>query len=1526
MEFEQPIRAEVLGTARMAEQASRLALRHQDVTRGLTLGTLVPRLRENRVVLTRADAVLSEATRQNQTITPAAEWFLDNFHLIEDHLEAAIQQASLPRQPLLPVPVDQLQGAARPRIQLIAEAFVAHTDSRIDTALLQTYLIAYQAKTPLTLAELWALPAVLRYLLLDNLRRLGARVATSEQRRAAADAYADRCLAPGTAEGALDETPQGLPDGAIHSAFTTQLVHRLRHSEDVGARIPRWLLARLAAQGTHYAREVEYECTSQVAANQTVRNAFVSLSLIETFDWPHFVEAQSAVNRLLCQQADYRAMDFETRDRYRKAVENLAQRAGRAETVIAQAVIACAEVAAADPQAAERTRDLGYFLLDAGRAAFEVQLGLRPSVFERLGRAARARAVPLYLLSLGALTIMLVLPALAASRAAGVSLWGLTVLGLASALPASDLASLLIHRVTAWLVKPRRLPRLDFSEGVPPGCRTLVAVPTLLTNRAQIVEQIAMLEQHYLTNSKGDISFALLSDWCDADEPTHGQDAPLLAFARAELAALNDRYLSAQHQGAHHGARFYFLHRRRTWCDTEQRWLGWERKRGKLEELNRLLGGARDTTFMGIGDQPPEIPVRVRYVVTLDADTRMSYGTVAKLVGTAAHPLNQPVLDARGKVAVGYALLQPRVTPCLADGTENSLFQKVYSGPSGLDPYAGAVSDLYQDLFDEGSYTGKGLYDVAAFTAALHARVPAEKILSHDLFESLFARCALVSDVEVFEEFPSHAEVAAARTHRWTRGDWQLLPWALGRAEPINLLGRWKMIDNLRRSLSAPGTLATLVAAWAVPLAPSGWWLSLVGAAIFAPTVLALASSSMSVLMPRADARAWVQLPASLQAAVSAFQLGLMALVLLPHYAWLMLDAIIRTLYRMTISRRHLLEWVTAAQAKRRANFALGNFVWPLRGATVVTLGATALVLAFNITMLPWALPFIVVWWLSPLVARAISLPFPHVERDQLSPASREELRAIGRATWRYFSTFVGAADHHLPPDNFQEDPTPVIAHRTSPTNIGLYLLSAIAAHDLGWIGRRELVERLEATFRTLNGLPRHQGHFFNWYDTLEARALPPLYVSTVDSGNLAGHLLVIAQACAEFATRLSPSPAAFAGVRDSLHLFKQALAQSASSPSSKGLHHDSLTAQAAALDSLLIAPAVTAARLDQAWKEVTASAGALLDSVVSRSAQDLSGTAELLVWAHAIEASVASCRQDSYLSDTEADALQARLEHLAENARRLFSEMDFTVLFNPKRELFSIGLNVAENVLDEGHYDLLASEARLTSFISVASGAVLPIHWWRLGRSLTRVEGKVSLLSWSGSMFEYLMPSLVMHTPTGSLLDCGNRAAVRHQIAYAASQSLPWGMSESAYNARDRALTYQYKAFGVPRLGLKRGLAEDAVIAPYATALAAPFMPRAALANFKHLASMGARGQYGFLDALDFTSIRVPAGARCALVGAYMAHHQGMTIVALANAVDAKRMCDRFHREPMVRAAELLLQERVPTVRPTPRRHARAA
>ena len=1503
-----------------------------------------PRVTENGRVLVDSYRRLARAIKDERSITPAAEWLVDNFPIVDEQLREIRDDLPADYYHELPKLIDG-HLAGYPRVLGLAWAYIAHTDSRFDPDSLRRMVQAYQAVEPLTIGELWAIAITLRILLVENLRRLAEQIVASRQARETADKLADGLLGLG------DESPEiavaslrKLSRATLSTPALVQLFQRLRDQDPAVTPALGWLEDRLVAQGITADEMVRLEHQRQATMNVTVRNVITSMRLISALDWAEFVESVGVVDAVLRERSTFGDMDFATRDSYRKAIEELGRGSTLPEVDIARKALDLADAAPSGVEGesteAARYRDPGYFLISDGRLALERDLDVTVPLATRLRRAYVRYPTTGYLATVVFLTAVAVAAPLLLSRhrdGAGVGLVVVTLLALA---PASDLAVNLVNMMVTRVLGPMRLPRLDLDDGVPSSLRTLVVVPMLLINEADAEASVGGLEVHYLANREGDLRFALLSDWLDAPAEQMPGDDEMLSAAVAAIDTLNERYGEAPGGGA----RFLLFHRTRRWNQSEGCWMGWERKRGKLQELNALLRGSTTTSFLATQQASATPPTGVRYIVTLDADTRVPRNAVGNLVGTIAHPLNQPRFDpVSGRVTHGYGVLQPRITPALPSEHGGSLFQRIFAGSAGIDPYSSAVSDVYQDLFQEGSFTGKGIYDLDAFDAAMVDRVPENTMLSHDLFEGVFARAGLVTDVELFDEFPSNYLVSTTRQQRWARGDWQLLPWILDQARDaqgrrhhssIHGIARWKLVDNLRRTLSSPFTLATLVAAWTLSTDRAVLWTTFVVVAASIP-------SALPVLMGLVPRRQGISKRSHVRAVGEDITLAVAHVVLgitfLAHQAWLMSEAIVRTLGRVYLTHRHMLEWVTAAQAKARRNLSLTGFYRRMAGGVAVTVAAAVVFTTMRPGNAWLATPFLVLWLMSPVVARWVSLPASESVSAELSEADVTTLRLTARRTWLFFETFVGPQDHALPPDNFQDDPSPVVEHRTSPTNIGMYLLATVTARDFGWIGTTEMVERLEATMATIGELDHFRGHLYNWYDTRDLHRLEPAYVSSVDSGNLAGHLLALSNACREMIDQPLPVDTALTGIDDCIALTRQA-AQVI------GDERRSQTLTRRQLDDALDWPTASAPTSAGDWAtrlgEFSTLARTLSDVAAALTAERGEGSeSELETWAEATHRAVQSHARDlaiaqhaahdaalptiAELSDppegspsegsSAATTLVRRLQAIAELADRYFREMDFGFLFDPSRKLFSIGYRVLEGALDPSYYDLLASEARLASFVAIAKGDVPPDHWFRLGRALTPVGRGSALISWSGSMFEFLMPMLVMRAPANSLLDQTHRLVVARQMQYASEQGVPWGISESGFNARDLAQTYQYSSFGVPGLGLKRGLSDDLVIAPYATGLAAMVDPEAAVRNFARLAKAGGSGRYGFREALDYTSRRLPEGETVAVVKSYMAHHQGMTLVSIGNVLHNRVMVERFHADPLVEATELLLQERMP-------------
>ena len=1473
-------------------------------------------------------------------VGPAGEWLLDNYHVVQEHIGEV--RESLPRGYYRELP-ELTSGplAGYPRVYELVITLISHTEGRIDLANTSGFVGAFQEVSPLTIGELWAIPAMLRLGLIENVRRMSLRTVQRLDNLEAAIAAADAILAGGPDDASLDAAVQRFVEDApeLTSVFVARFLQRLRAeggAHPILARLEQWVTDEAFG-----AEEATSRATQRLALTQIgMANSISSLRAIGLMDWKSFVESQSRLEATLRTDPSghYSRMTFETRDWYRHVVEGIAKRTQKPESDVAREAIACAERGQAEHPGEERFAHVGYYLVDGGLVELERRMQHRPGLGEAAHRWVRSHPDFVFVGGLVATT--------AGAIAALFWLGGSTVqaewlpLLLLAFIPSTDIAVNVVNQLVTLLLPPRILPKLDLQEsGVPPELRTAVVIPTLFGSVEAVEEALENLEVQFLANREAHLHFAVLSDFTDAGSETLPEDDAIVEAAVAGVRALNDRYAPATRDA------FYLFHRPRRWNPHEGVWMGWERKRGKLAEFNRfVLGDGKDAFSRIEGDATP---LRgVRYVITLDSDTVLPPDAAPLLVGALAHPLNRAAFDPQlGRVVRGYGILQPRVGVSLPSA-HRSVFASIHSGHPGVDPYTTAVSDVYQDLYGEGSFAGKGVYDVAAFEQATGGRFPENTLLSHDLIEGNYARAGLATDVIVYDDYPARYLAFSRRKHRWIRGDWQLLPWlrrtvpAADGREPnrLSLLSRWKIVDNLRRSVVEIAQLAFLLVGWLfLPVSPVRWTLLGLGA-IAAPWIVALL---LALVRPPLD-KSWRAYYGAVgrDAIVSAQQVAL-AVIFLPHQAWVSADAILRALWRMFVSRRHLLEWQTATQTERRlADTPTFNWrtMWPAALIAAVALGILAW-RALPGSSLPvsyWQLgvgilPLAVLWAVSPAVAYTLGMPA--IQREQrLSGETRKQAFRYALLHWRYFDTFVTGESNWLAPDNFQENPAPVVAMRTSPTNIGLQLLSTVSAADLGFLSLEEAARRLEHALRSMERMRRFRGHFYNWYDLRDLHVLEPGYISTVDSGNLAGHLIALRQACLE----LTDAPVVDGRLLRSLELALDLELLSLASrpdtdpestdPDGKSEPADASATGERAIEIVATIKAARAAVAEARRGPLSATAlaslveplrGAEASLLASRPGESwwLSWALRLIEsqreWVQRTEGSPGMTLRELAQRLPEAAELILRLEAVAERAFGYAMEMDFSFLFDPERKLFAIGYQMTTHSLDGSYYDLLASEARVASFVAIAKNDVPVEHWFRLGRMLTRAAGAPALVSWSGSMFEYLMPMLIMRSFPFTVLAQTYEGAVQRHVAYGGERGVPWGVSESAYNVRDRAYTYQYRAFGVPDLALKRGLGRELVVAPYASLLAAMVEARRAVPNLLQLEALGLLGPYGFRDAIDYT--RPDPGGEYAVIKSYMAHHVGMGLVALTNVLAGRVWQRRFHDDPLVRAAELLLHERIP-------------
>ena len=1407
----EPIRAEVLGGEGFTQLGHHLARSHGPPHEPGSSFAFVPRLQENLRVLRHAQRVLAIQSDGQAAEGPAAAWLQDN--LLDVIAQTQALHMELPRSYYEDLPALRVEGqSGLPRIYAIAWHYLAHADGEVDLSLLSDLLNAYQQVHPLQLAELWALPTTLRVLLTENLRRLSERVAADAAARRLAHRLCDvlRQSAPAQAPLACFTW---MKQRGTADTFALQVLQRLHADSDTGsvqgAAGREALRALLEAALPDPAAALESLLAHAAADSLSVSRSIGALNELARADWRTMITRCSPLVRQLSDWPPFAAEDVRTQDRTLHEIERLARRSACTQAQVAEQLLALATQTPPAPDG-EPVESLGYWLGGRGAPLLQARLGLR----SRAVRRSPAMRVTALLTVLATLSLMLVLGFLhgALQGPVGPGLW--LLLAALALLPASEVSGALVNRVLSESIVPQRLPRQAFEAGIPATCRVLVVMPVLLDSLDTLDVLVRQLECHHLANREDFAQFGLLGDFADATSAETGADAGLLAHAKEGILALNQRHPGA----ADEPPRFLLLQRKRRWSPGEDCWMGWERKRGKLEALVSMLATGGASPFLDLGAMS-RCAAGTRYVVTLDADTVMPPGALRELVAVAAHPLNRPRLGQRpgepARVMAGHAILQPRLQalwPAVADG---SLFHQLFAGaPAGHNAYGGLASDVYQDLFLEGSFCGKGLLDVAAVHQVLGQRLPDAQILSHDLIEGCIARCGSVNDVSFLEPAPQHADVASARLHRWTRGDWQLLPLMRQPSRyGLSLLDQWKLIDNLRRSLIAPASLMLLLLALGgAPLSP---WAALGLAACafgLAPLLGAVAG-----LAPSRDDVALV--PFGRQALRELLRTALSVawhLALWLQQAQLALDAIGRTLWRNGISHRGLLAWTTAADAERRASRALSAQLADKAPITLLAAGLGVALWALGTPAPALSLALCLSWAATPVwIALTARLPAP--SPPPLHPEDRRYLLAVARETWAWFADQVNERSHHLPPDNVQTLPRVVVAQRTSPTNIGLYLLSATCAQAFGWLTPQELLSRLCATLDTLERLPMERGHLMNWIATDTLEPLMPAYVSTVDSGNLCGHLIAVAGACEALGT--------------------------------------------------------------------------------------------------------AQCPEDLEAGEDggEPAALRRGLLAQARRCRNLAEATDFGFLYDPKRRLLHLGWRVAEQRLDPGHYDLLSSESRLASLWAIAKGDVPPAHWAALGRPFMAVGCEVGLRSWSGSLFEYLMPQLVLAEPPGSVLGCAARLAIAEQRRDARMRGQPWGVSESAYAATDRTLAYQYAPQGIASLAQRRTPALESVVAPYASAMAAMWDAAAATRNLARLQALHMRTCWGFYESLDFTPGRQRGGNTSTRVQTYMAHHQGMTLVALAQVLLDGQPRRWALSDARLAAIKVLLQEPVP--REVPRR-----
>ena len=1554
---------ELFSSEQMEIYGKALAKSHK-LSKGKSSDKLLGLLDDNEKILFDVHKQLVGRIKLSKNITPAAEWLLDNFYLIEEQIATARKHLPKKYSEELPCLAEGL-SKGMPRVYGITQEMISHRDGRVEKSSLFNFIAAYQKNTILTLGELWAIPIMLRLSVIGNLSRISRNISFDMTGNNLAKFWADKMIEavkeePGNLILIIADMVRSKPD--LTGSFVAAFIRKIHGKGPELAFALNWLEQQLLEIGSSGNDIVRKENQKQAADQVSMQNCISTLRFLDSIDWAEFVETLSSVEKVLIQDPAgiYPLMDFETRDKYRKVIESLSRTSNFSETEVAGKVLELTQKKEDVREKSLREKHVGYYLIDKGLKQTEEAIQAQYSLKQKLIHSFRRKTLWFYLLPIVLITFAISYGMIYFAYIFGIyNLFFLSFLSLLLILCSSQFAVSLVNWISTICIQPTFLPKLDFMRGIPSEYRTLVVVPTMLLNENYIKELIDDLEIRYLSNSDPNLHFALITDFKDADAEIMPEDDALLEQVSDGIKRLNQKYKQIGNDI------FFLFHRPRIWNKMEKKWMGYERKRGKLAALNAFITGGNGEDFSLIINNNPKLINKFKYVITLDSDTLLPRDTAKKFIGAMAHPLNHAIYShTKKRVTDGYGILQPRLGSSIPK-RYTTKYLRMHGNVSGIDPYTRISSDVYQDLFGEGSFIGKGIYDVKVFKQAVCNVFRENCILSHDLIEGCYARSGLLSDVILYEEGVARYDEDIKRHHRWIRGDWQLVPWVMpfingnnGRfiKNKLSILSWWKIFDNLRRSLIPFSSLLLLLISWSILPFP-GLWTLFVIIILLLPVMTA---AGWQLIRKPTDITIKTHLSEVALTVSDILILFLFEIAVLPYEAYKYADAIIRTNWRMAVTHRKLLEWTPSAITKNRGNRILSVYrtMWiaPVLGFVVFCFYTFS-----DADILFAAIPVAALWLFTPIIVWLVSMP--EKEKDpKLLESQILFLHKSARKTWAFFEKFVTAEENWLPPDNFQKQPRTAIAHRTSPTNIGLALLANLTAYDFGYISGIKLASRCSNTLKTMSKLDRYKGHFYNWYDTISLLPLPPKYVSTVDSGNLAGHLLVLKQGLICLPSQPIFNRKIYEGIKITVMIIDDFSKGNNSEKietildllNNAGRECNSLSSTIKNLDELI-------SYVDELKKSHTLDKNCLYNWIILLYEQIKNirdDIVQLIPWLDYLPLperfielkeldGIPTLQQISVLDNEFMNRIEKCVlennspedKEWLNNLRKLiicgsriafdkimqiekdilqcevFSNMEYGFLLNKSTNLLMIGYNAEENRKDNSYYDLLASEERLGIFVAIAQGKLSQKSWFALGRLLTSSGRDPVLLSWSGSMFEYLMPQLVMPCYKGTLLYETGKTVVKRQIEYAEQRKIPWGISESAYNMVGTDMSYQYRAFGVPGIGLKRGLEKDLVIAPYATMLALMVSPEKACLNLQRLSKEGFEGEFGFFEAVDYTESRLPKGMTNSIVQSYMVHHQGMGLLSLAYILLDRPMQKRFHTEPRFAAALQLLQERIPRV-----------
>ena len=1388
------IKGALLDTQQLEDYLRKIASGHvlQDKSNKYTYP--IPRLKENFEFITEVYNLLNEHIKLKLPIHPAGEWILDNFYIIDETVKTVTKELTLKKYTnFLGIANGPYAGFAR--IYVLASEIVAYTDGKINGKNLEVLLKAYEDKKTLSMDEIWNINTFLRVALIENIREACEKIYSAQLQKYKVENIIER-LVENKSKDELQFKNIGeyktkvIEQGEMKYPFIEYMSYRLKQYGKKAYPFLNILEEQVNKMGTEISEVIKKEHFDIAVRKVSVGNCIISIKNINRINMIEIFEKINGVEEILKKDPVnvYSKMDYKTRIYYRNKLKEISKKTKISEIYIARKCLELSsiEYEKSNMDSNNKKAHVGYYLIADGEPKL-----LEILQNKKVPRQNNMHKAKKYITALAVVTIVF----------AGV--YGLyintqinnivlsLILSILLLIPIETIFTQIAQYILGKTKNTKIIPKLDFRNGIPEQNATFVVIPTIIKNGKRVEELMHKLEVYYIANKSDNIYFALLGDCSTSSNEEEGFDEEVINTGKKMVDILNKKYPDEKF------TKFNFIYRKRMWNEGEEAYLGWERKRGLLNQFNEYILGNisnpfKTNTITNVASMPP-----IKYIITLDADTDLVLNSAKELIGAMAHILNKPELNkSEDLVIAGHALIQPRIGIDLMSSIK-SLYTKIYAGAGGVDVYANAISDIYQDNFEEGIFTGKGIYDLKIFSKILNNEIPENTILSHDLLEGSYLRCGLATDIMLMDGYPVGYNSSKSRLHRWIRGDWQIIIWLKDKIKkkrgeiknnPLNILSKYKIFDNLVRSLLEVSSVLTIIymcildCFYKIKIWPI---ITTVLIAVLTPTVIDVINK---IVFKREGEKRQKTFNKTLSGINASLLRGLFTLATLPDKAYMSANAICKTLYRLKVSKKHMLEWVTAEEAEKMAKKDIKSYY--INMAPNIILGILGILYIFINAKNPFsALIFVIslLWLIAPAIMCYISKEIVvNNKKELLVDKDKQYVLEVGKRTWQFFKDYLVKENNYLPPDNHQEDRKPKAIKRTSSTNIGLALLAVISSYDLGYETQKNTLELLNKMIDTIYNLQKWNGHLYNWYNIETLEPLRPRYISSVDSGNFVGYLYVV----------------------------KQFLIQNGQ-------------------------------------------------------------------------------------EDTRIDEL---IEHT-----------DFTKLYNEKMQLFSVGYNVEENMLTDSYYDLLASEARQTSLVAIAKKDIEQKHWYNLSRTLTVLNKYKGLISWSGTAFEYLMPNINIPKYPGSLLDESCKFLIMSQKEYNKKLKIPWGISESAFNLKDLNNNYQYKAFGIPWLGLKRGLADEIVVAPYASMMAIIDEPIEVLKNLKQLEKLGMYNKYGFYESIDYTPTRLRKNEIKAIVKTYMAHHQGLILLSINNLMNNNIVQKRFVQNPEIEAVDILLQERMP-------------